>query len=80
MIEEYKIMQGWIKWLEGSSFPSQAILEPEDIHSNGVLGEGEQTKENISLPSVLLVCGTPCHDMVMASGLDAFKRGLDRFL
>ena len=34
MIEMDKIMQGWIKSIEGSSFPSHTIPEPGDIHSN----------------------------------------------
>ena len=61
---DIKLCRGWIKWIEESSFPSHTIPEPGDVHWNLVFGEWEQTKENISLPSVLLVCipATGCND------------------
>ena len=61
-----------IKWREGSSFPSHAIPEPGDIHSNGGLGEREQTKENICVVSLW---NSLPQDVGMTSGLDAFKKG-----
>ena len=57
-----KLCKGWI------SSEEREVLSPlaqdqnrGDIHSNGGLGEGEETKEKISRISMWFICGTPCH-------------------
>ena len=74
----YKIMQGMINWIEGSSFPSHKIPEPWG-HPLQWRVRTDKRKCFFTQHVVSLWNSLP-RDVMMASGIDVFKRGLDRFL
>ena len=79
MIETYNIMQGMDK-VDRGSLPSHLIPEPGDIHSKLIVGRVRTDKRKYFFPQHISLWNSLPQDVVMASGLDAFKRGLDRFL
>ena len=80
MTETYKIMQGMDKVERGKLF-----LLSRDTRTRGHLlklsvGRVRRDQKYFFTQHVVKVWNSLPQDMVMASGLDAFKRGLDRFL
>ena len=80
MIETYKIMQEMDKVDKGKLFFPVTQYQNQGTSTQIECWESENKRKSFFTQHVVSLWNSLPQDVVMASGLDAFKRGLDRLL